>query len=150
MKKSQRLVVIIDLQLREEQAALQALGRCQQQLQEQQRQLESLQHYRQQYQTNLAEQQRKGLQVGQLLELRAFADKLDKAIDGQQWVVSERERDVTKARETWEASHQRRKSLDKLRELARAEEQRLESKREQQEQDARASRSGRKDGTRRA
>jgi len=52
MKKSQRLAVIIDLQLREEQAALQVLGRCQQQLQEQQRQLESLQQYRQQYQIN--------------------------------------------------------------------------------------------------
>lgn len=147
MKKSQRLKVVIDLHVRQEQDALQALGRCQQKLQEQQAQLDNLQKYRQQYNASFAEQQRAGMNVNQLLELRAFADKLDKAIDGQQAAVSAQERELLRARKYWEESHQRTKSLQKLSDLALAEELKAENKREQIEQDARAARSGRKDGT---
>lgn len=147
MKKSQRLKVIIDLHARQEQDALQALGRSQQKLREQQAQLENLQKYRQEYNASFAEQQRAGMNVNQLLEFRAFADKLDKAIDGQQLAVSAQERELLKARKHWEESHQRTKSLQKVSDLALAEELKVENKREQLEQDARAARSGRKDGS---
>lgn len=146
MKKSQRLKVIIDLHARQEQDALQALGRSQQKLQVQQAQLEQLQSYRQNYNIRFAEQQRAGMNVSQMLELRAFADKLDKAIDGQQQTVEAIERELLRARQVWEESHQRTKSLQKVSDLALVEEQKVEAKREQLEQDARAARSGRKDG----
>lgn len=146
MKRSERLQTITGLYVRQEKEALQILGRHQQQLQEQQTQLEHLQTYRQEYQVKLAERQQMGMSVNQLLEFRAFADKLDKAIEGQRQLVIQHEREFQRARSTWEERHQRTKSLEKLGELALAEEQKLEEKREQNEQDARAARTARKDG----
>ncbi|WP_150047874.1 MULTISPECIES: flagellar export protein FliJ [Methylomonas] len=146
MKRSQRLQIIIDLQQRQENEALQLLGRRQQQLNEQQAQLDNLLNYRQQYLNKLLERQKTGMNVNQLLELRAFADKLDKAIEGQRLTVRQQERECQKARDKWQESHQRSKSLLRLGEIAVAEETQLEIKREQSEQDARAARSSRKDG----
>ena len=146
MKRSERLQTIVDLHVSQEKEALQIMGRCQQHLQEQQTQLEHLQTYRHEYQVKLAERQQIGMNVSQLLEFRAFADKLDKAIEGQRQAVIQHERDFQRARGTWEERHQRTKSLEKLSELAVAEEQKVENKREQNEQDARAARTGRKDG----
>lgn len=146
MKRSQRLQTIIDLHERQEKDALQIMGRCQQQLQEQQNQLANFETYRAEYLQKLAERQQLGMNVSQLLEFRAFADKLDKAIEGQRQAVFAQEREFQRARIKWEECHQRTKSLQKLSELALAEEMKLEHKREQSEQDARASRSSRKDG----
>ena len=146
MKRSQRLQTIIDLHVRQEKDALQILGHCQQQLQEQQTQFEHLQTYRMEYQAKLAERQQVGMNVNQLLEFRAFADKLDKAIEGQRQAVIQHEREYQRARSAWEERHQRTKSLEKLGELALAEERKIENKREQNEQDARAARTNRNDG----
>jgi flagellar FliJ protein len=146
MKKSARLKVIIDLHSRQEHEALQTLGLCQQKLQVQQTQLENLQKYRSEYNASFAVQQRAGMNVNQLLELRAFSDKLDKAIEGQGLTVSALESELIRARKHWEECHQRTKSLQKVGDLALAEELKIESRREQVEQDARAARSGRKDG----
>ena len=148
MKKSERLKVIIDLHARQEQDALQALGRSQRKLQELQGQLAHLQKYRLEYNASFAERQRAGLNVNQLLEFRTFAEKLDKAIDGEQLTVSAQEKEFLRARKDWEESRQRTKSLQKVSDLALVEELKAENKREQIEQDARAARSGRKnDGT---
>lgn len=146
MKRSQRLQSIVELHVLQEKEALQVMGRCQQQLQEQQTQLEHLQVYRREYLAKLADRQQQGMNVSQLLEFRAFADKLDKAIEGQQKAVLLQEKEFNRAQSKWEESHQRTKSLEKLSEIALAEEVKLESKREQNDQDARAARSSRKDG----
>lgn len=147
MKKSLRFQVIAELHLRQEKEALEALGRVQQTLQAQQDQLQHLYNYRLEYGNKLLERQKQGMNVNQLLEFRAFADKLDKAIEGQRQTVSVHERELQKARQHWEECHQRSKSLLRVSELAVAEEVKLENKREQAEQDARAGRAGRKDGT---
>lgn len=150
MKKSQRLKVVIELHERQERDALQAMGRQQQKLQEAQRQLDHLQHYRIEYGQKLLERQKLGINVDQLLELRAFADKLDKAIDGQRHSALLLERELQRLREIWEQAHQRCKSLLKLSELALQEEMKIENRREQAEQDDRAARMARKDGMGRA
>lgn len=146
MKRSQRLQTIQDLYAQQEKDALQAMGRCQQQLEEQQTQLENLANYRQDYLDKLVLRQQSGMNVSQLLEFRAFADKLDKAIEGQRQAVATYERSLQRARAKWEECHQRTKSLVRLGEMALAEELKLEDKREQSEQDARAARSARKGG----
>lgn len=146
MKRSKRLQTIVDLHVVQEKDALQIMGHCQRKLEEQQNQLEHLKTYREEYMVKLAERQKMGLNVSQLLEFRAFAEKLDKAIDGQRQAVATQERDFHRAQVKWEECHQRTKSLEKLSEMALAEEIKLENKREQHEQDARAARSARKDG----
>lgn len=146
MKRSQRLQTIIDLHARQESDALQAFGRSRQQLDAQQMQLDNLQGYRGEYQTKLLARQQAGMNISQLLEFRAFAEKLDKAIEGQRQAVALQEREVQRARIKWEECHQRTRSLQRLGELAVAEELKVENKLEQSEQDARAARSSRKDG----
>ena len=146
MKRSQRLQTIIDLHARQENDALQLMGHCQQQLEIQQTQLEHLQNYKLEYLNKLVDRQRAGMNVNQLLEFRAFADKLDKAIEGQRQTVIMHERELQRARAKWEECNQRTKSLQKLGELAVAAENKIENKREQSEQDARAARTARKDG----
>ncbi len=145
-KKSQRLKVIIELQLIQEQEALQALGRCQQKFQELFTQLEGLHTYRLEYQANLTKKQALGMGINQLLEFRAFAEKLDKAIAGQQLAMKAQEQELQRAQNYWEESRQRTKSLQKVSDLAEAEELKSENRREQFEQDARASRTNKKDG----
>ena len=145
-KKSQRLKVIIELQLIQEQEALQALGRSQQKYQELLTQLQGLENYRLEYQANLVKKQALGMGVNQLLEFRAFADKLDKAIAGQKLSINAHEQELQRAQSCWEESRQRTKSLVKVSDLALAEELKIENRREQLEQDARASRTIKKDG----
>lgn len=146
MKRSKRLQAIVDLHLLQEKDALQIMGSCQRKLEEQQKQLDHLKTYQQEYLAKLAERQKVGLNVSQLLEFRAFAEKLDKAIEGQRQAVLLQEREFRRTQAKWEECHQRTKSLEKLSEIALAEEIKLENKREQHEQDARAARSSRKDG----
>lgn len=146
MKRSQRLQTIIDIHVRQENDALQVLGSRQQQLAEQQEQLENLRQYCSEYQSKLQERQRQGMNINQLLEFRAFADKLDKAIEGQVQAVDQYQRELQRARGKWEECHQRTKSLQRLGELAVAEELKIENRHEQSEQDARAARSCKKGG----
>ncbi|OQW76409.1 MAG: flagellar export protein FliJ [Proteobacteria bacterium ST_bin11] len=147
MKKSQRLKVIIDLHARQERDALEAMGVAQQKLQEQSSQLDNLENYRLDYQVKFALRQQAGINISQLMEFRAFADKLDQAIESQKQTVSNHQREVQRARKRWEDAHQRTKSLQKVSDLALVDEMKVEQKREQAEQDDRAARSGRKDGT---
>lgn len=150
MKRSQRLQSIIKLHVDQEKQAMQTLGRCQQLLQEQQTQLVHLQTYRQEYLSKLADRQRAGMNVSQLLEFRAFAEKLDKAIEGQRQAVVVQERDYQRARAKWEDCHQRTQSLEKLGKIAQAEELKQEEKQEQTELDARAARTSRNNGVKNA
>ncbi|WP_347987193.1 flagellar export protein FliJ [Methylomonas sp. AM2-LC] len=145
-KRSERLKVIIDLYSRQEHDALQFLGRTQQKLTEQQTQLEQLQKYRLENRAGLAQQQAAGLTIMQFQELRAFADKLDKAIAGQQTLLANYEQDLHRARKNWEESHHRTQSMEKISAQAKAEELKAENRREQIEMDARATRTQRKDG----
>jgi flagellar FliJ protein len=147
MKKSQRLKVIIDLHARQERDALEAMGVAQQKLQEQSSQLDNLENYRLDYQVKFALRQQAGINISQLMEFRAFADKLDQAIESQKQTVSNHQREVQRARKRWEDAHQRTKSLQKVSDLALVDEMKVEQKREQAEQDDRAARSGRNDGT---
>ena len=146
MKRSKRLQTVIDIQVQQENDALLLLQRSQQQLQDQQLQLANLQRYRQEYLDQLGERQQLGMNISQLLEFRAFADKLNKAIDAQGQAMVRQERDVQRAQIKWKECHQRTKSLQRLCELAIAEELKIQNKREQSEQDARATRASRKNG----
>jgi flagellar FliJ protein len=145
-KRSERLQIVIDLYRRQEQEALQFLGRTQQKLSEQQIQFEQLQKYRLENQAGLAQQQAAGLTIMQFQELRAFADKLDKAIAGQHSILLNYEQDLQRARKNWEESHHRTQNMEKINAQAKTEELKAEHRREQIEMDARATRTQRKDG----
>jgi flagellar FliJ protein len=143
IKKSQRIKTIVEIKATQEKNALEALGAFQRKLLATQAQVESLRQYRQEYQDRFNQLGCAGISVVQLLEFRSFMDKLDKAIAGQEHILSECEADLMTKRKIWEGLHHRTQSLQKVCNSALAAEIKQEGKLEQLEQDERASRSGR-------
>ncbi|WP_333878498.1 flagellar export protein FliJ [Methylobacter sp.] len=143
MKKSQRIKTIVDIKATQEKKALEVLGVVQRKLQTMQAQVEGLRNYRQEYQDRFEQLGIKGVNVAQLLEFRSFIDKLDKAIIGQEQMLSSVEVEVIAKRKIWEELHHKTQSLQKVCDSALVVEMKQEAKREQQEQDERASRIGR-------
>lgn len=143
MKKSQRIKTIVEIKANQEKNALEVLGGVQRQLQNMQAQVEGLRNYRKEYQDRFDQLGAKGVNVAQLLEFRSFIDKLDKAIMGQEQILSSIEAEVIAKRKIWEELHHKTQSLQKVCDSALVVEMKQEAKREQQEQDERASRIGR-------
>lgn len=143
MKKSQRIKTIVEIKATQEKNTLEVLGASQRKLSAAQAQVESLRKYRLEYQDRFKQLGCASISVVQLLEFRSFMDKLDKAIAGQEYFLSECETDVMTKRKIWEGIHHRTQSLQKVCNSALAAEIKQEDKLEQLEQDERASRSGR-------
>ncbi|MGZ5576524.1 MAG: flagellar export protein FliJ [Methylobacter sp.] len=143
MKKSQRIKTIVDIKANQEKNALEALGAVQRKLQNMQAQVEGLKNYRREYQDRFDQLGVKGVNVAQLLEFRSFIDKLDKAIMGQEQMLNSIEAETAAKRKIWEELHHKTQSLQKVCDSALVVEMKQEAKREQQEQDERASRIGR-------
>jgi len=143
VKKSQRIKTIVDIKATQEKNALEVLGEVQRRLQSMQAQVDGLKNYRKEYQNRFDQLGVKGVNVAQLLEFRSFIDKLDKAIMGQEQVLSSIEAELKAKRKIWEELHHKTQSLQKVCDSALVVEMKQEAKREQQEQDERASRIGR-------
>jgi flagellar FliJ protein len=143
VKKSQRIKTIVDIKATQEKNALEVLGAAQRKLLTMQSQVEGLRNYRQEYQGRFEQLGINGVNVAQLLEFRSFIDKLDKAIIGQEQVLSSIETELIAKRKIWEELHHKTQSLQKVCDSALVVEMKQEAKREQQEQDERASRIGR-------
>ncbi|MCX7095008.1 MAG: flagellar export protein FliJ [Methylobacter sp.] len=143
MKKSQRIKTIVDIKATQEKNALEVLGSVQRKLQTMQTQIEGLKNYRKEYQDRFDQMGSRGAHVAQLLEFRSFIDKLDKAILGQEQVQRSIEAELSAKRKIWEQLHHKTQSLQKVCDSALVVEMKQEAKREQLEQDERASRTGR-------
>jgi len=143
VKKSQRIKTIVDIKATQEKNALEVLGAVQRKLLTMQAQVQGLRNYRQEYQDRFDQMGVKGVNVAQLLEFRSFIEKLDKAIMGQEQVLISIEAEVMAKRKIWEELHHKTQSLQKVCDSALVVEMKQEAKREQQEQDERASRIGR-------
>ena len=143
MKKSQRIKTIVDIKATQEKTALEVLGVVQGKFLNMQTQIEGLRNYRKEYQDRFDQMGSKGTHVAQLLEFRSFIDKLDKAIIGQEQVLNSMEAELKAKRKVWEELHHKTQSLQKVCDSALVVEMKQEAKREQQEQDERASRTGR-------
>lgn len=143
IKKSQRIKTIVEIKATQEKSALEALGAAQRKLLATQAQVDSLKKYRQEYRDRFNQLGIGGVDVIRLLEFRSFMDKLDKAIADQEYACMESKADLMSKRKIWEGMHHRTLSLQKICNTALAAEIKQEGKREQLEQDERASRSGR-------
>ena len=146
MKRSKRIQVIVDLKANQEQQALQSFGKCQSKHQETVKQIEHLTNYRQEYLDNFNARGSAGVSIHQLQEFRAFVVKLDTAIAGQEKVLQDLAEKLAKKREIWLQAHQKTNSLQKVQDSALLTEQVQLERREQKDQDERASRSGRGSG----
>ena len=145
MKKSLRIKTIVELKQNQEKTALEALGKNQSKRQEMMVQLQNLQQYRQDYLQKYQAKGEAGISAKRMLDFRAFINKLDKAIVDQQQAIEIAENELLRSRKLWESANQKTTSLKKVHNAALKEEEKYEAKQEQNEQDERASRTGRLD-----
>jgi flagellar protein FliJ len=143
MKKSQRLRAVVEIKESHEQKMLEMLGACQREHLAKQTKLENLVQYRQEYLEQYKQQAGKALRVKQMLEYRAFIDKLEKAIVKEEHTLELSARELLEKRGQWELAHQQSISMQKVHDTALDEELQEIEKKEQKELDDRASRGGR-------
>jgi flagellar FliJ protein len=146
IKKSQRIKTLVGIKAAQEKSALEALAAAQKKLSATKAQMDSLNDYRQEYQDRFNQLGCTGVGVMQALEFRSFMAKLDKAIVDQQQALEACETSLMAHRKIWAGKHQQTESLQKVCNAAAATELKQDAKREQVEQDERASRSGRSYG----
>ncbi len=150
MKKSQRLQRIVELNANDEKKALQALGEAQGKKQNLQKQLENLQQYQQEYKEKLQSSSENGIKIEKLLEFKSFLNKLEQAIEKHNNDISLLNQELRILRKSWENKHLKTKNLQKVCNNASNEENKIEHKKEQYEQDERATRMGIANGIRNA
>ena len=142
MNRVKRMAPIMELaEIREKEAA-QALGQIQQKLDETLKGLSSLNSFRENYSALFYQSGAKGLGIRQLHEYRAFLGKINTAIVEQEKIVHQAQVDLQKRKTAWKDSHRHTLAMKKIMDKLHAEELRMEQKREQREQDERASRRG--------
>ncbi|MBE0471709.1 MAG: flagellar export protein FliJ [Methyloprofundus sp.] len=140
MKRSQRLQVIVDLKINQEKKYLDALGKQRNLKLQKETQLNSLKNYRQDYRDKNAKLIKNGISVMQLMEFRAFMEKMDKAIEGEERALKMLDSELERLRKNWEEAHMYTQGIQKIQGNARVSEQKQEEKKEQLAMDDRAAR----------
>jgi len=140
VKRSQRLQVIVDLKINQEKKYLEALGKQQTIKLQKETQLNSLKNYHQDYRDKNEHLIKSGISVMRLMEFRAFMEKMDKAIEGEEIALKALDNDLERLRKNWEEAHMYTQGMQKIQGTARLSEQKQEEKKEQLEMDDRAAR----------
>ena len=141
MKKSKRLLPVLQLKERDEKAAAKRLGEVQQELNASIKQLEELQAYRQDYYTKLSNDPKNGLPSvpATILEkYQLFLAKLNAVVERQQEAIELNRQHVEAQRKNWVVANSRLKSMHDLIVRAKEEETMLLDKQEQSQIDERS------------
>ena len=150
MKKSQRIQRIVELNAKEEKNALQALGMAYGKKQDLEKQLEGLEQYQLEYKEKLQSNSENGIKIEKLIEFKSFLSKLELVIEKHSRDILSLDQELRILRISWEKQHLKTKNLQKICDNATRDERVREDKKEQYEQDDRASRMGVANGIRNA
>ena len=129
VKKSQRLVLVLDMAQRKEESARDALSKAKMYFDQQQGQLNMLSEYRGQYLSDLKASMSGPTTVSALQRSQGFIDQLNSAIEQQDLVVKHAQVQFDGARDQWLQCREKAKGLAdlidrlKLEEAAQAEKQ---------------------------
>jgi len=140
MKRSQRLQLIVDLKVEQEKKHLETLGQQQNIRQQKVTQLNNLKEYRKDYLQKNEHLIKGGVSIMLLMEFRAFMEKMDTAISGEEASLKALDSELERLRNTWEKAHMYSEGIQKVQGKARNEEQTQADKIEQMEMDDRAAR----------
>lgn len=136
MKKSKRIQSIVDIKAEQTNKALIAVGEQQAKIQAAKQQLLHLQQYRQDY---IDKDTGNGSKpISAFLAFRAFIAKLDQALEGQETLIQQLERELIRKRQHWEALHHNTNNLQKVCDGLLAGELKIADRREQRESDDRS------------
>lgn len=140
MAKTSALDTLIDLASKETDEAAKRLGRAIRAGEEAEQKLQLLMQYRDDYMARFNTNLQSGLSASGYRNYQLFLDKLDEAIRGQQRVLQDTQRRVTKERGAWQDSERKRMSYDTLATRALKTQQLKETRREQKQTDEFAAR----------
>ena len=135
MKRSQRLTPIIDIAAKETEAALTKVGQANSTWQQEKQQLDDLHGYKGEYLAKFRQGDTLVMSAQKILELRRFLSQLDHAINAQQEQVSLRSNQLELQRMNWQQVRTKQEAMQSLIDRYQTEEQKLESKKEQNESD---------------
>ncbi len=140
MLRSKRLEVVLALEERREQAALDAMTSARQNLDQQQQRLVELRNYQADYRDQMRKSQQGVVSIPKLQGWQAFIAQLDQVIAQQERQVSQAEARFETARKNWQQAYERRRGMGRHIEACRNQEQRERDQREQKQADEAAGR----------
>ncbi|GGY63627.1 flagellar export protein FliJ [Marinobacter zhanjiangensis] len=138
--RSQRLQVVLALEERKEQRALDVMNEVRSQWQAEQDRLEELQRYQQEYHQQMRAQQQGTVPVTRLQGWQSFISRLDLLIGDQQTRITRAAERLEQARQQWQQAWERRRGMEKYVDTCRAQEQRDRDQAEQKQADEAAMR----------
>ncbi|SFR41827.1 flagellar FliJ protein [Marinobacter gudaonensis] len=131
MLRSRRLEVVLTLEERKEQEALERMGEARKQVEQQREQVENLHRYQQEYRDQIRSSQQGVVQVTRLQAWQAFIAQLDQVIRQQQKQLEQAEKVFETRKKAWQEAWERRRGMEKYIESCRQQEQREQDLREQ-------------------
>ena len=140
MLRSQRLEVVLSLEERKEQEALERMGEARKLVEQQREQVQNLNRYQQEYRDQIRNSQQGVVQVSRLQAWQAFIAQLDQVIRQQQKQLAQAEQVFETRKQEWQQAWERRRVMEKYIETCRQQEQREQDLREQKLSDEAAGR----------
>lgn len=135
MRRSQRLQVVLDLELRREDAALEVMARTRESWERESERLRELESYHQEYQDQLRSASRSRISAVQLQGWQHFISRLALAMTHQQNRVAESLKVFEDSREKWREIHERRRGMERYIGECRDQERRADERLEQKQSD---------------
>jgi flagellar FliJ protein len=140
MLRSQRLAVVLSLEERKEQEALERMGEARKLVDRQREQVENLNRYQQEYRQQIRNSQQGVVQVSRLQAWQAFIAQLDQVIRQQQVQLDQAEKVFEARKQEWQQAWERRRGMEKYIDTCRQQERREQDLREQKLSDEAAGR----------
>lgn len=135
MSRARKLNPVIDMARKATESELIKLGEQNALLQREQNQLDDLIQYREEYLSRFRQGDPMQMSAKKALDLRGFLAQLDQAIQAQEHQVNQSLQVVNRQQQNWLQARNKEQALDTLMARYRADEERIEQKREQREND---------------
>lgn len=140
MLRSRRLEVVLSLEERREQAALETMAAARKAWEAQHQRLEELQRYQQEYRNQVRGSQQGTVPVSRLQGWQAFIAQLDQVIQQQERQLAQAQVRLDDCRQAWQQAYERRRGMEKYITACRNQEQRAQDQKEQKLSDEAAGR----------
>ena len=140
MLRSQRLAVVLSLEARKEQEALERMGEARKLVDQQRERVENLNRYQQEYRQQIRNSQQGVVQVARLQAWQAFIAQLDQVIRQQQVQLDQAEKVFEVRRQEWRQAWERRRGMEKYIDTCRQQERAEQDLRDQKLSDEAAGR----------
>lgn len=140
MLRSRRLAVVLNLEERKEQEALERMGEARNRYEAQREQIDNLNRYQQEYRDQIRQNQQGVVPVTRLQAWQAFIAQLDQVLRQQQQQLDILAERLDESRRQWQEAWERRRGMEKYIETCRRQEQREQDLKEQKLADEAAGR----------